>query len=253
MEENGAESRLIVTCRYLKSDTLPPHRLHLESLAGMNGSDIDKICFPLDKEVRQQLRTQRIIDIADGNPRLLKWLLEVIQQPGIAADELLNRLEKTEQKFRENILAQTLLDVLELEERQFIARLSVFHLPVTEDIVRAISPAWDSKSQANSESPLKRTEDLGEGVSSPLERTSAMSQEIDFLAVMGKLTNLSLVESATTHPNQPVNYRVTTILESLLEPVLSEEESHSGSNPWKYLSRLAMSKVKPLPSAIWQR
>ncbi|MEH1871539.1 tetratricopeptide repeat protein [Nostoc sp.] len=229
LADNRAESRLIVTCRYLKADTLPPHRLHLESLAGMSSSDIDKICFPLDKEVRQQLRTQRIIKIADGNPRLLKWLLEVIQQPGIAADELLNRLEATEQKFRENILAQTLLDALELEEQKFLARLSVFHLPVTEDIVRAISStshpnAWDSKSEANSESPLQRTEDLGLGISSPLERTSAMSQEIDFLAVVGKLSGLSLVESATTHPTQPANYRVTTILESLLESVLSEEE-----------------------------
>lgn len=187
LAENGAESRLIVTCRYLKEDTLPPHRLHLERLEQMSRSDIDKICFPLDKEVRQQLRTQRIIHIADGNPRLLKWLLEVIQQPALATDELLNCLEATEQKFRENILAQTLLDALEPEEQKFLARLSVFHLPVMEDIVRAISTTGE-------------------------------------LAVLGKLTSLSLVESATTHPNQPANYRVTTILEPLLEPVLSEEE-----------------------------
>ncbi|WP_375471311.1 tetratricopeptide repeat protein [uncultured Nostoc sp.] len=225
LAETGAESRLIVTCRYLKADTLPEdHRLHLESLAGMSSSDIDKICFSLDKKVKQQLRTQRIIHIADGNPRLLKWLLEVIQQPGIATDELLNRLEATEQKFREDILAQTLLAALEPEEQKFLARLSVFHLPVTEEIIRAISPAGDSKSPTNSESPLKRAEDLGEGISSPLERTSAMSQEIDFLAVVGKLVSLSLVESATTHANQSANYRVTTILESLLETVLSEEE-----------------------------
>ncbi|MEH2269932.1 MAG: CHAT domain-containing protein [Nostoc sp.] len=186
LAENGAESRLIVTCRYLKEDTLPPHRLHLESLAGMSSSDIDKICFPLDKEVRQQLRTQRIIHIADGNPRLLKWLLEVIQQPGLAADELLSRLKDTEDKFlRENILAQTLLDALEPEEKKFLARLSVFHLGVTVEVINAISP---------------------------------------FPPPLQKLTSLSLVESATTHPSQLANYRVTTILEPLLEPVLSEEE-----------------------------
>ncbi|WP_392482261.1 CHAT domain-containing protein [Nostoc sp. C110] len=186
LEENAAESRLIVTCRYLNEDTLPPHQLHLESLAGMSSSDIDKICFLLDKEVRQQLRTKQIIDIADGNPRLLKWLLEVIQQPGIAADELLNRLEATENKFlRENILAQTLLDALELEEQKFLARLSVFHLPVTVEIINAISPS---------------------------------------ASFLQKLISLSLVESATTHPTQPANYRVTTILEPLLENLLSEKE-----------------------------
>ncbi|MBN4004364.1 tetratricopeptide repeat protein [Nostoc sp. LPT] len=197
LAETGAESRLIVTCRYLKADTLPPHRLHLESLAGMSSSDIDKICFPLDKEVRQQLRTRRIIHIADGNPRLLKWLLEVIQQPGIAVDELLTRLEETEQKFCENILAQTLLDALEVAEKKFLARLSVFHLPVTEEIINAISPT-----------------------SPPLQ----------------KLVSLSLVESATTHPTQPANYRVTTILESLLETVLIQEE-------WQATRQQAVRKI----------
>ncbi|WP_230966444.1 tetratricopeptide repeat protein [Nostoc commune] len=185
LAETGTESRLIVTCRYLKEDTLPPHRLHLESLAGMSSSDIDKICFPLDKEVRQQLRTQRIINIANGNPRLLKWLLEVIQQPGLAADELLNRLEETEQKFRENILAQTLLDALEPEEQKFLAQLSVFHLPVTVEIINAISPPP---------------------------------------SLLQKLTSLSLVESATTHSTHLANYQVTTMLEPLLEAFLTEEE-----------------------------
>ncbi|MEH1827191.1 MAG: tetratricopeptide repeat protein, partial [Nostoc sp.] len=185
LEENAAESRLIVTCRYLNADTLPPHRLHLERLEQMSRSDIDKICFPLDKEVREQLRTQRIIHIADGNPQLLKWLLEVIQQPGIAADELLNQLEATEQKFREDILAQTLLDALEPEEQKFLARLSVFNLPVTVEIINAICPS---------------------------------------VASLQKLVSLSLVESATTHPTQPANYRVTTILESLLETVLIQKE-----------------------------
>jgi tetratricopeptide (TPR) repeat protein len=185
LAENQAESRLIVTCRYLQADILPPHRLHLESLDRMNKSDIDKICFPLDIKTRQQVRTQRILTIADGNPRLLKWLLAVVEQPGLGVDELLMRLEQTQQQFRENILAQTLLDALTPEEQKFLARLSVFQLPVTGEIVNAISP-----------------------LPHPLE----------------KLVGLSVVESGTTHPNQPANYRVTTILEPLLTEILSQEE-----------------------------
>jgi hypothetical protein len=82
--------------------------------------------------------------------------LDVVKkQPGLESDELLTRLENTQREFRENILAKTLLSGLEDGEKKFLARLSVFHLPVTEDVVRAISlNAWDSKSQANSESPL---------------------------------------------------------------------------------------------------
>ncbi|KYC38789.1 hypothetical protein WA1_34875 [Scytonema hofmannii PCC 7110] len=87
-------------------------------------------------------------------------------------------------------MAQTLLDALELEEQKFLARLSVFRLPVREEIVRAISTTNE-------------------------------------LTVLGKFSSLSLVESATTHLNQPANYQVTTILEPLLEPVLTDEEWQS--------------------------
>ncbi|WP_248277324.1 tetratricopeptide repeat protein [Brasilonema octagenarum] len=200
LEENAAESRLIVTCRYLKEDTLPPHQLHLESLAAMNSADVDKICRELDKQVKQQVDEQRIIKIADGNPRLLRWLLDVLKQPGLESDELLTRLENTQQEFRENILAQTLLSGLEDEEKKFLARLSVFHLPVTEDVVNAAT---------SPPAPLLSK-----------ERGARDEQRL----WLEKLVSLSLVESATTHATQTAEYRVTTILESLLEPLLSEEE-----------------------------
>jgi tetratricopeptide (TPR) repeat protein len=61
------------------------------------------------KEVQQQVQEQRIIKIADGNTRLLKWLLDVVNKPGLAADELLTKLEGTQQEFRENILAEVVL------------------------------------------------------------------------------------------------------------------------------------------------
>ncbi|BAZ23984.1 TPR repeat-containing protein [Kalymmatonema gypsitolerans NIES-4073] len=202
LEENQAESRLIVTCRYLKEDTLPPHRLHVESLAAMGKSDIDKICRPLDKEVKQEIRQQRILDIADGNPRLLKWLLQVIQQPGLAADDLLTRLENTQQEFRENILAQTLLNALEVDEKKFLARLSVFRLPVTIDIVNAV------------------TQNLTPSPSPQAERGGRDHERL----WLEKLVSFSLVESATTHATQTAEYRVTTILEPLLQTILSEEE-----------------------------
>ena len=48
LSENQAESRLIVTCRYLQEDTLPPHSLHLERLAAMAKADINKIVRYLD-------------------------------------------------------------------------------------------------------------------------------------------------------------------------------------------------------------
>ncbi|BAY47111.1 TPR repeat-containing protein [Scytonema sp. HK-05] len=203
LEENQAESRLIVTCRYLKEDTLPPHRLHLENLAAMGKSDIDKKCRLLPTpELQQQAQNQRILAIADGNPRLLEWLLQVIQQRDLQADDLLTRLENTQLEFRENILAQTLLNALEVDEKKFLAQLSVFRLPVTIDIVNAVT-------QNLTPSP------------SPQAERGARDKERLWLE---KLVSFSLVESATTHATQTAEYRVTTILEPLLEPLLSEEE-----------------------------
>ncbi|MEH2358979.1 CHAT domain-containing protein [Nostoc sp.] len=323
--ETRAESRLIVSCRYLKLDTLPPHRLHWEYLAEMSSSNIDKICFSLDKEVRQQLKTQRIINIANGNPGLLKWLLQVIGQPGLATDELLNRLEKTEPKFRENILAQTLLDALQPDEQKFLAQLSVFHLPVTEEIISVfmqnLSPTVLRQKEGLQSAPFLVGEGgvrpdlpkfvslasipilhkylanrirhytnqvrsvpgattIGEVLMPALDYAHVGSSPSDLsvrglilvsvllrrshthlgkraksrVSVRKKLgrlcfrpTNLpdcsrsvclregilhiwdaplslGLVESATANPTQPANYRVTTILEPLLESLLSESE-----------------------------
>ncbi|BAZ40614.1 TPR repeat-containing protein [Calothrix sp. NIES-4101] len=195
LAENQAESRLIVTCRYLREDTLPPHNLHLESLAAMGRSDIDKIVRDLQGEAKEKLQQQRIIKIADGNPRLLKWLLDVVQlevseQTEIAGDELLTRLEAVELKFRENILAETLLSGLGNGEKKFLARLSVFRLPVTEDILRGV----------------------------------AFSQEV---AEARNVECLRLVESATVYATQQPEYRVTTILEPLLQDGLTVEEWQS--------------------------
>ncbi|AFZ23424.1 hypothetical protein Cylst_1116 [Cylindrospermum stagnale PCC 7417] len=191
LAENQAESRLIVTCRYLQADTLPPHRLHLETLAGMGESDIEKIYRGWDRQIQLQARTQRISKIASRNPRLLKWLVEVLQQPGLAADELLTKLENIELKFRENILAETLLSGLKEEEKKLLARLSVFHLPVQREII---------------------------------ENLYFTSVETFHETSLHSLTSLSLVESATVYAGQNVEYRVTTILAPLLQPLLTEAE-----------------------------
>ncbi|MGB7439936.1 MAG: CHAT domain-containing protein [Coleofasciculaceae cyanobacterium] len=108
-------------------------------IAGMGEADINKIVRDLEQGVKEQVQQQRIIKIADGNPRLLKWLLDVVKEPGIVGEELLEKLEAVELKFRENILAETLLAGLEEEERKFLARLSVFRLSVTGEIVRDVA------------------------------------------------------------------------------------------------------------------
>jgi tetratricopeptide (TPR) repeat protein len=187
-QEMSALSRVIVTCRY----QCPfPRTLHLERLERMNPTDIDKKCRLLSDytQVKQHPLYNRVIQVADGNPRLLNWLLDLLQQPEVDTAALLGQLEKEEQRFREDILAKKLLESLTQTEREFLARVSVFQLPVTQAILAAV------------------VADLR-----PLEKTLA----------------LGLVESATT-PREP-EYRVTSILEPLLQPVLTEAEWRATQN-----------------------
>ncbi|MBW4464823.1 MAG: tetratricopeptide repeat protein [Pegethrix bostrychoides GSE-TBD4-15B] len=160
LAETGAVSRVIVTCRY--GCPLPPHRLHIEQLAAMRPADIAKKCrlLPDYADLVKHPEYRRVIKIADGNPRLLEWLLKLLQQAQVDADGLLNDLERTQAEFRENLLATLLLDALSPEDRQVLAKLSLFRLPVTREIADAV---------------------IGAEVS------------------LTPLLNLGLVESATTH------------------------------------------------------
>jgi tetratricopeptide (TPR) repeat protein len=183
LAETQAVSRLIVTCRYLCP--LPENSLHLEALASMSASDIDKKGRLLPQEVRDNRHYRRIVRIADGNPRLLEWLAVVLQQTNLDTEELLTRLEQTQEEFREDIVATTLLKSLTEEEQKFLARLSTFRLSV------------------------------------PLEILSAVTPDVSFLS---KAVSLSLVEEVIAAGTQKLEYRVTTILEPLLKDVLSQAE-----------------------------
>lgn len=182
LQQNQAVSRLIVTCRYLCP--LPKNSLFQEALAGMNASDIDKKGRLLPDETRKSREYPRIVQIADGNPRLLEWLATVLLQPNLDKAEILTQLEQTEQRFREDILAETLLNTLTQEEQKFLACLSVFKLSVPVEIISAVTPD---------------------------------------LSWLNKAVNLSLVEQVIVGGTQK-EYRVTTILEPLLKNVLSDAE-----------------------------
>ncbi|MEB3179384.1 MAG: hypothetical protein VKL59_10180, partial [Nostocaceae cyanobacterium] len=64
--------------------------------------------------------------------------------------------------------------------------------------------AWGCKPQANSESPLQRTEELAAGINSPLERTLAISREIDFpVVVAGNEKKEPLAVESGNEKNHP--------------------------------------------------
>jgi len=186
IEETQAESRLIITCRY--ECPLPSRRLHLEkNLDRMNPTDIDKKCRSLTAyaQVRQHPEYERVLRVADGNPRLLEWLLKLLEEGSVDAAALLGRLEAKTLEFWEDILAETLLGALTGEERRFLAQLSGVRLPIALELVNAVADV----------PPLG----------------------------LKKVLALGLVESPL-RPGRAAEFRVTRILEPLLLPLLSEAE-----------------------------
>ena len=178
------ESRLLVTCRY---DCPLPQTLELyaEQLQGMKAGDVRKQCQRLELKPYAAL-TERLVKIADGNPRLLKWLSEVVTAEDwvdIDLAELLVRLESVETKFRENLLLATLLEALEESEQKALARLSVVQAPIVQALV------------------------------------TALESELD----LSKLTALTLVEPGQGMDGP--EYRVPSIVGKLLQAQMAEEDS----------------------------
>ncbi|MGI0494119.1 tetratricopeptide repeat protein [Alkalinema pantanalense CENA528] len=133
----AAESRVIVTCRY--ACPLPGSlRLYPEQLGRMEPGDVRKQCQRLELDLRREL-AQRLVRVADGNPRLLRWLSEVLTAEDWVAEDLeglLGRLEAVETRFRENLLLEVLLGGLGPEERRSLARWAVVQVPLPEGLLR---------------------------------------------------------------------------------------------------------------------
>ncbi len=186
LEESGAASRLIVTCRYYSEKELPPNRLFVEGLSRMAPTDIGKktqaLVAGVPEEKRNRKREQKIVEVSDGNPRLLEWLMKVARGTDVIEDEFLDELGRVMTQFRENILAEKLLAALSEPERKALASMTLFQLPV----------------------PMAVVEEMAQG------------------ATLKRATSLGLLEKQITKDEDL--YRATTLLEPLLHAALSEEE-----------------------------
>ena len=143
LEESSAASRLIVTCRYYPAKELPANRLFVEGLSGMLAADIGKKTRALVEGVptaqRNPQREQKIVQVADGNPRLLERLMALARLPNVIEDAFLDRLGAAVREFRENLLAEKLLGALSEPERKALARMTLFELPVPMAVVAELA------------------------------------------------------------------------------------------------------------------
>ena len=131
--------KVIFTSRY--KVTLPEqnHRIERESVPVLGGADLAKKyrrleAFQPQSTIDHDLQN-RAKAVANGNPRLLEWLDQVLQDDETDQVSILDRMAETEVKFRESILAETLLAQQTESLKQMLGQLLVYALPVPEAAV----------------------------------------------------------------------------------------------------------------------
>ncbi|MGR3279224.1 tetratricopeptide repeat protein [Acaryochloris marina NIES-2412] len=134
LSRSKSPHRLLITSRYDIQFPQLNERLTRVSLAALRGADLQKKCdrlvsFQRKPDVDSSLQV-KALTLADGNPRLLEWLDKVLQVSGVDSASILNSMEGKAAEFREDILAEELLEQQSEEVQQMLARMQVFELPV---------------------------------------------------------------------------------------------------------------------------
>ncbi len=150
--------RLLLTSRY-QLDVAEAAALFQESLDRLRGADLAKKVRRLERArqpgaISKALAAQAI-EVADGNPRLLEWLFEILGQAGLDHAQILERMAAKEAEFRESILAEELLRQQEPALRQMLAAALVFQMPAPQEALAALC-----EELADWEAHLRRAEAL---------------------------------------------------------------------------------------------
>ncbi len=184
-------SRVIVTSRYQFPDP-SGGTLQTVNLETLSSNELTKKLRTLehlgpgsriDKTTRD-----RAIDAAAANPRLLEWLNIVVGDPQLDADTMLAAIETKAAEFREDILAEKLIESGGPELGQLLARLNVVQLPMPRETVEAICPG-----STNAE-------------------------------LVERAVELALIEQGIEPATGQARYFVSNVLRTLLEPKLPDND-----------------------------
>ena len=143
--------RLLITSRYDVQFPQLNQRLTRLPLPSLRGADLQKKCdrltsFQGASEVESSLK-EKALALADGNPRLLEWLDKILQVSGVEPELILNSMEGKASEFRENILAEKLLEQQPEAIQQMLARMQVFEIPVPYSALLSICNDLDDLEQ----------------------------------------------------------------------------------------------------------
>jgi tetratricopeptide (TPR) repeat protein len=136
--------RVIITSRYdfRLGDGMLNRRLHREPLAGLQGADLAKkytrlAAFSRESQVEGAIQ-EKAKQVADGNPRLLEWLNQILENEQVDEEVILQQMQGKAAEFRESILAEELLKQQPSGVRQILGIGLVYELPVPYPAMEAV-------------------------------------------------------------------------------------------------------------------
>ncbi|NMG60311.1 CHAT domain-containing protein [Geitlerinema sp. P-1104] len=139
--------RLLITSRY-QFDSPQLKFLYPQPLDRLDRVEVRKKCQTLSlfsdepnqrsQRLEPELREQAL-RLADGYPRLLEWLNQILQDRDINRREILAQLQAERAvELREQVLATALWDQVDEPMRQMLQRGLLYELPVPEAALRAV-------------------------------------------------------------------------------------------------------------------
>ena len=159
LEDTGT-GRVLITCRYALPKPFADY-LHLEEVPPLDATERMKQLQRLDQNAARRTSDPALLaqamEAADGNPRLFEWLHSVLEKPGLDHAAILAEMQEAEEKFREDILARSLIASLPEDDRVLLGRMLLLTEPVPLAAVHALAP---NRGEAEVRKVLERAADL---------------------------------------------------------------------------------------------
>jgi tetratricopeptide (TPR) repeat protein len=187
----NSASRVIITSRY--QFPMPEgYNIFEEGLESLRGAELEKklrlsSALGIDSETPKELR-EKAIATAAGNPGLLEWLDRVLLDPQSDHDAILSAMAARAEEFREQVLAEKLLEAQGKALQRFLALANVFQLPV------------------------------------PLEAVGAVADDSLVKSHLSRAVSLGLLEAGIDSIEGKPQYLVSNVLAPLIEDAITDDE-----------------------------
>ena len=145
IRNSQSDTRVIVTSRF-DVPVSAPCKLSKQSLETLQAVDLtkklDKLAgLQLDEKLPESDQALRLKarELGAGNPRLLEWLNDVLQNQPEGVADLLVKLEQREAEFREAVLIAELVDSQTSAVRHTLACAALYEIPMPLAAIQAVT------------------------------------------------------------------------------------------------------------------